>query len=1045
MKNYHEILSDSFSPKSRRKSKITCFILGVMLLLGSTAFAQNKHIVKGKVLDTKSEPLIGVTVYLKDNKSNGAVTDVNGQFSLSVSGSNQILVVSYMGMESREIDVSGKDFVSVVLKDKGVNMSEIVVVGYGTQKKADLSSSISTLSTKELIKVPGGFQAGLQSSVPGVQITGDKIRIRGVGSINNTDPLYVVDGMIGGVVPDESNIASIQILKDAASCAIYGARGANGVIVVTTKRGESGATKVEYNGYTGLKNISHKVDLLNGQQLAELINEEMYNANPSRTDYLQALSDPAAIGKGYNMMDALLQTGYYQKHNLSISGGSDKATFRVNSVYSTDESVVIKDKSKNYALQFLSDFNLGKVKVGESFRIGLDRRKWSDKAFIEAEKWSSTMPIYDANSQYGFGGAGNGTDTGNPLATANYNTDESERLGINGNVWATYEILSGLKYKFNMGVDMYKSSDRHYDMIYYVGQYQSNPTDDLSENSAENNRYLYENTLSYDKVFGKHNISALVGVTSEESEYRSLSASASSFPSSDLQILSYTQDEATKSVGSSIDKFAMYSLLGRINYSFNSKYMLTANFRRDGSSNFGKSNRYGNFPSVSAAWRISQEDFMKDLSFISDMKIRGSYGLLGNSDIAHFQYQSTVSFDNIWYYFNGVKNTGALPTNPSNPDVKWESQYSKGLGLDLAMLNNKLTFTVDYFDKKTEDMLVNVPISYTNGYLDNFPVLNKGSISNKGFEYLVTYRDTQGKFSYGASANLSTIKNKVLSLGNSNEIFAGNVNPSGENVTRTAVGSSIGQFWGYKTNGLYTTQAQLDEDKAFAPNAELGDVRFVNVDNSDNSINAKDKCFIGNPIPNFSYGFSLDGSYDFNFGKIDLGMVWQGSYGNDIYNNSKSWGEGMYHYYNDFSSVQDRYRAEELVFVNPVSGKTTVYPKNTDTNIPRAVLGDPNKNLRVSDRFIEDGSYLRLKSLTLGYTLPKSVLNMLKIDNLRLYMGAKNLLTFTKYSGFDPEVASDNGVSNGRYNLNRGIDSMSPWGITFPNSREFFAGIQVTL
>lgn len=913
------------------------------------------------------------------------------------------------------------------------------MVGYGTQKKVDLTSSISTVDTKELTKVPGGFQAALQTTVPGVQITNGTIRIRGVGSINSTDPLYVVDGMIGGAIPDDNNIASIQVLKDAASAAIYGSRGANGVILITTKRGTEGGVKVDYYGYAGLKNLTHNIPLLNGQQLAELINEEMYNQNPARTDYLPALSNPPAIGKGYNMMDALLRTGKYQKHNLSLSGGTKDANFRLNGIYGTDAPVVIRDQSKNYGLQFISDLTKGKLKVGETMTLGYNSRDWSDKNVIDAQRWSATLPLYDPTSSTGFGGAGNGTDGASPLANAYLNQNNNDNLFANGNIWGSYEFIPGLRYKLNVGIDLNRSRTQGYISDYSVGQYQNHSPDELNISSSENNRWLIEHTLSYDKAFGKHNISAVAGVTSEESRYKAVNAGARALPSSDVLILGLTTQADSKIVGSAIGQTAMYSMLGRVNYNYDSKYLLTVNFRRDGSANFSQSYRYGNFPSVSAGWRVSQEKFMKNMPFISDLKLRGSYGVLGNSDIAQYQYQKTVSFDHVWYYFNDTKVTGALPLTPSNPNVKWESQYSTDLGLDLGLLNNSLSLTVDYYNKKTEDMLVNVPISYTAGYIDNFPVLNSGSIRNRGVDVLLAYKNAIGKFNYAVSGNISFVQNKVLSLGNNNEILWGGISPSGANVSRTAVGHSIGEFWGFETDGLYKTQAQLDADKKFAPSAALGDVKFKDI-NHDGVLNDQDKGFIGSPIPNFSYGFTFNANYTAPFGILDLSMNWQGVQGNKIYNNSKYWGEGMYHYYNDFASTLDRYRAQDLTFTNPVSGVTTFYPKNTDTNIPRAVLGDPNQNLRASDRFIEDGSYLRLKVLTIGYTLPSSFSNKLNINHLRFYVGGKNVLTFTKYSGFDPEVGS----GDSRYNLSRGIDAQAPWGLTFPNTREIFIGTQIT-
>ena len=594
-----------------------------------------------------------------------------------------------------------------------------------------------------------------------------------------------------------------------------------------------------------------------------------------------------------------------------------------------------------------------------------------------------------------------------------------------------WNILPGLKYKFNMGVDFYTTMTQNYDGDYVI-IYCTHSPDQYDLSSIKSNRVLYENTLSYEKDFGKHNISALIGVTSEQTKRLGVNAGVRALASESVLSLGTTRDYDSRTVGSSEFESAMYSLLGRINYSYDSKYMMTINFRRDGSSNFSKKNRYGNFPSFSAAWRVSQEKFMRNLDFITDLKIRGSWGILGNSNINAYQYQSTVSFDKICYYLNNVRVAGGFPTTPSNPDVKWESQYSTDLGLDLSMFNNHLSFTFDYFYKKTKDMLVEVPISFAAGFRDVFPVLNAGSIQNKGMELMITYRNRYKKLDYSISANLSSVKNKVVELGTKNEIFASN------EISKTVVGKPIGMFWGYVTDGLYTSVDQLNEDKAFAPNAQLGDVRFKDL-NNDGKLNADDQDFIGNPIPKLNFGLSSNLSYRTNVGVFDLSMIWQGTYGNDIYNNTRYYGEGMFGYTNCFASTKNRYRAEELSFTNPVSGVTTIYPKNTDTDIPRAVFGDPNQNSRKSDRFVEDGKYLRLKSLVLSYSLPTNLIKKLNIEKMKFFIGGKNLLTFTGYSGFDPEV----GDQNTENNLTRGIDASSTWGSTFPNIREYYMGLEL--
>lgn len=985
--------------------------------------------ITGTVKDMSGEAIIGANIMVKGTKL-GTITDINGHFALEVPYEG-IMVVSYIGYIEQELSLKLNDSFYIILEENSQALDEVIVIGYGTQKKVDLSSSIATLSSKDIGQLPNGLETGLQSSVPGVQITNGRIRIRGVGSINDTDPLYVVDGMIGGAVPDESNIESVQILKDAASCAIYGARGANGVILINTKRGQVGKVKVDYNGYVGMKELQHTIDLLNGQELAELVNEELYNADPTRSDYMKALSNPESIGEGYNMLNALKRTGFYQKHNLSLNGGSETAHFRINGIYSSDQPTFIKDDSKSLGVQFISDFKVGSFDFGETFTIKRLNRDWSNKNVLESLQWSPTVPFYGEDNPTGFMGASNGTTCGNPLAQAHLNWNKTETTLINGNAWGVWNILSGLKYKFNMGVDFYTTMTQNYDGDYVI-IYCTHSPDQYDLSSVKSNRVLYENTLSYEKNFGKHNINALVGVTSEQTKRLGVNAGVRALASESVLSLGTTRDYDSRTVGSSEFESAMYSLLGRINYSYDSKYMMTINFRRDGSSNFSKKNRYGNFPSFSAAWRVSQEKFMRNFDIITDLKIRGSWGILGNSNINAYQYQSTVSFDKICYYFNNVRIAGGFPTTPSNPDVKWESQYSTDLGLDMSMFGNRLSVTFDYFYKKTKDMLVEVPISFAAGFRDAFPVLNAGSIQNKGIELMLTYRNRYKKLDYSISANLSSVKNKVVELGTKNEIFASN------EISKTVVGKPIGMFWGYVTDGLYTSVDQLYKDKSFAPNAQLGDVRFKDL-NHDGKLNADDQDFIGNPIPKLNFGLSSNLSYRSNVGIFDLSMIWQGTYGNDIYNNTRYYGEGMFGYTNCFASTKDRYRAEELSFTNPVSGVTTIYLKNTDTNIPRAVFGDPNQNSRKSDRFVEDGKYLRLKSLVLSYSLPTNLIKRLNIEKMKFFIGGKNLLTFTGYSGFDPEV----GDQNAENNLTRGIDASSTWGSTFPNIREYYMGLEL--
>lgn len=688
-----------------------------MTLSCAVAMAQNK--VTGTVIDDKGDPIIGATVRVNGSKE-GTVTDLDGHFSLSAAQDAK-LSISYVGYVTREVDVKGTTPVKVVLSESAKSLNDIIVIGYGIQKKADLSSAIAVLDAKEITKTPGGLSAGLQSQVPGVQVTNGRIHIRGVGSINNTDPLYVVDGMIGGAVPDENDIASIQVLKDAASCAIYGARGANGVIVLTTKRGKAGKTTVDYNGYLGWKTFTNEIDLLNGRQLAELINEEMYNINPQRTDYMKGLSDPEAIGEGYNMFKAITRTGSYQKHNVSVSGGSENANFRVTGIYGNDKSLYVKEGSENFTMNVVSDFKKGIFGFGETVTIGRNLNHNTDMLKLISIKWSTACPIYDPQAPTGYAGASLGTDMENPRATADNTWHHNETNTMTGNAWLTVEPIKGLVYKFNFGADLYRFNSRSYVADYYVGDYQKNTPDTYSMGNNRSNRFLYEHTLTYDKAFGDHRLNFMAGITSEETKGYGFNASARAMPGREVLILGATQKADSKEVGSSELHNSMYSYLARAMYSYAGKYMLTANFRRDGSSNFSKANRYGNFPSFSAAWRVSQEKFMKSLTWLDDLKLRASWGKLGNANISPYQYQSTVSFNAVRYYFNDVEHTGALPMTPSNPDVKWEASTSTDIGFDLTMLKNRLSLTADYYRNKTQDMLVNVPIARARRLYRRFP------------------------------------------------------------------------------------------------------------------------------------------------------------------------------------------------------------------------------------------------------------------------------------------------------------------------------------
>jgi TonB-linked SusC/RagA family outer membrane protein len=1010
-------------------------------------------VIKGTVTssDTK-EPLIGATILIKGT-SMGTVTDINGKYQIDVPADG-ILVFSYVGFITKEIKVNNQSVIDVVLEPGIEDISEIVVVGYGTQKKADLTSAIATLSPKELTKMPGGVTAGLQGNVAGVNVTAGKVWVRGVSSVRNTDPLWVVDGLIDGMVPNENEIESVQILKDAASCAIYGSRGANGVIIVTTKKGTPGTVKVEYNAYGGTKYPWKKIDMMGAVDFAEYVNECYYNYNQQFPANVQAT--PPAYEDPYNPLadtdwqDAWFRRGWYQNHNISVSGATDFSSYRAGINYSNDISTVIRSSSNNIGLFLNSQFKKGRVTIGESFTLGKYNSKGGGGGYFDLLRTPSNLPIYDENEEYGYyitGTAETGNDMINQIAMKYLNDYAGEYLNVKGTVWGEVEIIKNLKYKLNIGVDLYRQYDYNYAHVYSVGKGQ-NPEADLSESTNRKNRHLFEHTLSYEKIIaGSHSITAVYGITSEDTKYRTLGAKGEGFPTTDLRVLSTALHNYT--INGQETELVQYSHLARIAYAYKGKYLVTGNMRIDATSRFSPENRYGFFPSVSVGWRISDEEFMKNsFEWITNMKLRASYGLVGNQNaIDDYGYESYVVTANQFYTLGPDQENAFAPIPKvfNDPSLKWETSYQFDAGLDLNILNGKIDLIIDYYNKRTVDMLVKVPIPSSTGSTEA-PYINTGEVLNKGLEISVKSRNKIGQFNVTAGANASFNHNEVLKLGDQNTpIIAGQVS-NNEYVTKTAVGSSIGRFYTLKTDGIFKSQDEINNYSYYneetgmtyliQPNARPGDIKFLDL-NNDGQINDADKDWAGSPLPIATYGFTLD----IDWKGIDFSMLWQGDYGNKIFNNGISLVAHGTSAVNQTTLINDRFRENDVTIVTE-AGVEIFLPKNTDTDVPRAVMNDPNGNFsKMSDYFIENGSYLRLKRITLGYTFPVKLMQLIKVEKLRLYIGSKNLLTFTKYSFFDPEVVGLN--EEGGYNVTRGIDMQKAWAGGNPTSREFFAGIQL--
>ncbi|MBN1414653.1 MAG: TonB-dependent receptor [Bacteroidales bacterium] len=1034
-----------------------------LLVLFSVTLLSNAQItVSGIVTASDSqEPLIGATIQIKGTTL-GTTTDINGRYNIEVP-SDGILVFSYMGYVSEEVDVNNRNVIDITLQTSVEDISEIVVVGYGTQKKADLTSAIATLSPKEILKMPGNVTSGMQGSIAGVNVTAGKVWIRGVSSVRNTDPLWVVDGLIDGMVPNENEIESIQVLKDAASCAIYGSRGANGVIIVTTKKGKAGAPKIEYNGYTGTKYPWRTIDMMEAVEFGEYVNECYYNYYYNPADPGALLPTPPAYEDPYHPLaetdwqDAWFRHGWYQNHNLSVSGGNENSSYRAGVNYSNDIGTVIRSSSNNIGLFLNSQFKkrlfniiLPSVSFGESFTLGKYTSESGGGGYFDLLRTPPNLPIYNAAEEYGYyitGTDSTGNDMINQIAMKNLTDNSNEYLNVKGTVWGEVEIIKNLKYKLNIGVDLYRGYTYTYVHVYSIGKGQ-NPLADLSESSTRNNRYLFEHTLTYETTIADaHNIIALYGITSETYKSRIIGAGGEDFPSGEARVLSSALTNKTIN-GREVER-AQYSHLARIGYAYKGKYLFTGNMRMDATSRFSEVNRYAYFPSISVGWRISEEQFLKNsMPWLTNLKLRGSYGIVGNqSAIDDYGYESTIVTANQFYTF-GPDQTNAFAPIPkvfNDPSLKWETSYQADAGIDLNLFNDLIDLVIDYYYKKTVDMLVQVPIPSSTGSTEA-PYINTGEVLNKGLEISLKHRYRINKFSYNIGANISFNKNEVLKLGDQDTpINAGQVS-NNEYVTRTAVGSSIGRFYTRKTDGIFKSQEEVNNytwtnpetnaTNLIQPNAKPGDIKFLDLDD-DGQITDEDKDWAGSPLPLFTYGFTVD----FNWNGFDFSMLWQGDYGNKIFNNGISLVAHGTSAVNQTETIVDRFRENDVTIISN-TGVEIRLPANTDTDIPRTVMNDPNGNFsKMSDYFVEDGSYLRLKRITLGYTFPVRWMSRIKVDNLRLYIGSKNLLTFTDYSFFDPEVVGLN--EEGGYNVTRGIDMQKSWATGNLNAREFFVGLQL--
>lgn len=981
-------------------SKILLFMLALTFSVGLSG--QNQRKITGAITDEKGESIIGASVTVKDTGT-GTITDMDGRFSLDVN-SDAVIVVSYIGYLPQEVPVQGKTDIRIILRENSEMLDEVVVVGYGVVRKKDLTGSLSSVGAKAMQDKPvSNIGDALQGRAAGVQVINSgtpggnvSIRVRGLGSINNSDPLLVIDGVPTDIplnALNQNDVETVDILKDASATAIYGSRGANGVVLITTKKGKAGDGTISISANFGIQQATSVPKMLNASQFASLHNEMMANNNMGqRPDF----ADPLSWGEGADWIDALLGTAKMQNYSISYSGGNDKSSYYVSGGVLDQEGIVINTSYRRYTLQFNNESRVRSwLKFGNNITLSHDVKKNGSYSVLNTLASLPTQPILNEDGTY----SGPGTesqfygDLRNPIGTARLEKNTTKGYNILGNLYGEIYLFDKITYKMTGGIDF-----KFWDSVNFSPKYDWKPipvpNSYRGESSNKSLTYLWDNTITYMDTFKeKHNLNIMLGSSAQNNVYNNMSASVKEFLSDNYNQLNNGLLDPT--VGGSKNEWALLSFFGRINYSFDDKYLLTATVRRDGTSRIAKGNRWGTFPSFSAAWRLSEESFYKKNDVLSDLKLRAGYGVTGNQAVLD-NYAAVTRLKTAQYVFNGTPVSTLYPLVMSNPDIKWETVKQANVGFDATMFNQRINITFDTYIKNTTDMLVSMVVPITTGYSDVYtPMDNAGKVRNKGWELTVSSQNLKGTVEWNTDVNVSYNKNKVIKLNNSVPIYSG--------YQHHQEGRPVGSFYGWVTNGLFQNWDEVNNyahqyQGADAANGTApGDIKFLDI-NNDGVVNDYDRTYIGNPTP--TWNFSMNNSLLYK--GFDLQVFLQGVAGNEIYNANRVTLEGMYTVRNQTRKVLDRWTGE-----------------GTSNSMPRAIYSDPNKNTRTSNRFIEDGKYLRLKNVTLGYTLPSSLLKKAYISNLRIYMSAQNLLTLTDYSGFDPEVQG--GVDNSNYPLTRNI------------------------
>ena len=1015
----------------------TITFLLIFLLSGlSFAFAQNIN-VKGTVTDNTGAALPGVSVKVK-GATTGTVSDVNGHYAISVS-SNSTLVFSYVGFTSKEVAVAGQLVVNASLIANSTGLDEVVVVGYGTQRKSVVTGAIASVSAKDLKdQEVTRLDDALQGRTAGVTVTqssgapgsGPQIRVRGVTSINNTEPLYVIDGLVvlnGGldnINPDA--IESIEVLKDA-SAAIYGSRASSGVILVTTKKGKMGNTTINYNGYIGYQQVVKHLGLANATQYAMLRNESKTNDGAAAP-----FANPSAFGTGTDWQNQIFGNARVQNNNLSISGGTDKSTYFAGFGYIDQAGIVEPGRSdyKRYNFTFNSTSKIKKwLTIGESFNYTYERTMGSFNTNSEfggplsdALNLDPITPVLQTDPTIAatYPALAVKNAAGIPYGISNYVAQEitnpvaysqiiagnySWSHNILGNVYAEIEILPGLKFKTQYGGKQAFYGGDSFTPLYYLNASTSNSS--ATSAGRSNNRnytYTWDNTATYTRSIGLHNVNVVVGTSAFSQSSVGLSTTYTGLPYTSFSQLSFNPSvSAANRVGSSAEDqpYTVASEFTRVTYDYDQKYLFSGIIRRDGSSKFGANNVYGVFPGGEAGWVATREKFFPKDSFVDFLKIRGSYGVIGNEQsLGSFAYTSVVTTGSNYIIGQDGLAIGAAPGKPANPNLKWETLHTTDIGFDAIIFHN-FNVTLDLYRKMTIGMLETQPIPAYTGYSSS-PTANVGNMLNKGVEVELGYSGKTGDLNFHLNGNFAYNFNNVTYLGTIPYLDGGSFQASSYPLTRTQVGQPVGSFFGFKQVGIFQSAAQIASTPHLA-NAQPGDFIWQDT-NGDGKIDQSDRVSLGSPLPKYTYGFTFTGSYK----QFDVLVFGQGAWGNKVF-------EG----YRRLDIPTANYQIEAL---------NAWTPTNTNTNYPRLSDADPNNNFKYPSNFyLHNGGYFRIRTAQIGYNIKKQWLKAADIQNLRIYVSSNNLTTVSGYNGYDPEVSG--GVDRGVY----------------PLSRTFMVGLNITL